>query len=231
MNNTTNTNLDKIIDKVGKLFALADGNNNSEYQAEQAILKAQELMAKHGITVEQLADTDSSKVEYDFMAAKHRDNSSFRSPLCSIIADNFRCIAYLKGGKQVVFFGHKQDVFIATKTFEFAYRWVKREGEKRIKYHREQYGHARGVFNSYAFGFMVGLKKKLEAQCQALVLVVPQDVKDEFSQLVTLKNKDQGSWTNNNTIAEEYHLGYADGQRCLDSDKLNAAKQAARLPR
>lgn len=38
-----------------------------------------------------------------------------------------------------------------------------------------------GVLNSYALGFLAGLKEKLDRQCVALAIVVPQDVKDGFA--------------------------------------------------
>lgn len=210
--------MSKIVEKINKLLALA-GNNPSEEEAQAALLKAQQLMAEHNVHVE---FSDKEEIEYELVYCKHRDNTGFRSPLCAIIAPNFRVKAILING-QACFFGRKEDAHIAKEIFEYTYKFVKREGEKRIKYHREMYGHARNVFNSYANGFLSGLKAVLGQQCTALMIVVPQDVKDEFDNMFDSKNlKNDCRMRQQQIIGEEYRRGYEDSKSAMNRRKLEA---------
>ena len=97
---------------VRKLFAKA-ASTHSEHEAEAAILKAQELMAKYGIQ----DAGEENDIKYITLTCKHTGNRSFRRPLAKIIADNFRVKNYLRD-MQVTFFGREYDVLIAKEAFE-----------------------------------------------------------------------------------------------------------------
>ena len=67
------------------LFAKA-ASTHSEHEAEAAILKAHELMAKYGIT----DVTSKEDIKYATESCKHSGNRSFRRYLAGMIAPNFR---------------------------------------------------------------------------------------------------------------------------------------------
>jgi hypothetical protein len=84
----------KIMDKIRKLLSLGE-NNKNENEAQAAILKAQELMAEHGINA---VTTEDQKISYAEEYCEHRGNREFRKRLSSVIAVNFRCKNYFRGG-------------------------------------------------------------------------------------------------------------------------------------
>ena len=89
-----------IIDKVKKLFALA-GNNPSESEATLAALKAQELLAKNNISMEEIFDDEPEEIVHDIVWANNRQ---WRARLANIIAPNFKCRYFLrrKNSKRVI---------------------------------------------------------------------------------------------------------------------------------
>lgn len=170
-------NIDKILDKVQKLLALA-GNNPSEAEAQAAALKAQALIAEYNLDMDALSD-DERKEAYELIAAVHANNEGYRKTLSAILAPNFRCKAIIIGNT-VHFFGHKTDVHVCVEIFNRLYRVSHNIGLKLEREARAAGRSTAGVANSYWQGFMHGIKDALGAQSVALAVIVPQDVKDEF---------------------------------------------------
>lgn len=169
----------KVIDKVRKLLALAQSDNEAE--AKNAMLKAQKLMAKNSISFEEVSGKQQEEV---FRAtAKHKWNAKFRIPLSQIIAKNFRCEVFMEGNS-IVFVGHENDVLICRKTFEFAYTFVYSMGNRAYNTAKKEGRKTQGVFNSYALGFIYGLKNALEAQAKALMIVTPPDVTEKLEEIL-----------------------------------------------
>lgn len=172
--------IDRVIEKVKKLLALGDASkNNSEAEAQSAMLKAQKLLAEYDLSIDSVMDDsieDEIKTEY----CEHKWNAKFRIPLATVLGKNFRCEPFLSGNV-VAFMGHTVDVKICKETFEYAYSFIYK---KACKAYNEVYAlgyETKGVMNSYAEGFIVGLKQVLEQQCTALMLVTPPDVKEEYN--------------------------------------------------
>ena len=153
-------NNEKIIEKIKGLLALGDAAKNcEEKEAQAALLKAHELMAKYNISVE---ITEEEKISYVHEECESKWNMGFRKPLARIIADNFRCQHYLRGsGGSIVFFGHSTDARIAREVFEFAYSFAMKEGNRCYNKNYQMGRETRGVFNSYVKGFLKGLKEKM----------------------------------------------------------------------
>lgn len=171
MDNTNN----KIIDKIQKLLALGDHNPN-ENEAQAAILKAHELMAEHAISS---VDAKGEEISCSTESCEHKGNRKFRRSLASIIASNFRCHNYTSDGR-VTLFGRESDVRIAKEAFEYAYSYAYRESSRLYNEYRKRGLNAYGIVNSYAIGFIHGLKEKLDAQSTALMVITPPDVHGEY---------------------------------------------------
>lgn len=210
---------EKILDKIKGLLALGDAaKNNSDEEAMAAMLKAQELMAKYDISAEEIGDENQE--QYSHEMCEHKWDYAYRIPLAQVLAKNFRCMCYIRR-KRIVFMGHPSDAKICKATFEFAYSFIMKTGNS-IYNKRYSAGYpTKGVFNSYAGGFIVGLQEAFNVQCQALAIVTPQDVIDEFTNLTkdyaTKKCKtlvkddmDYGVWSE----------GRRDGKKFMDKDKL-----------
>lgn len=200
----------KLVAKIKKLLALA-GNNSSEAEAKAALVKAQELMAEAGIEV---SLDENEKIEYGFVVANTPMNKGFRTSLAVIIARNFRCQVIMHGNL-VAFFGHKNDTIICKDAFEFAYRTAKANGDKEYGRCQKAGIETKNVFNSYVLGFLHGISVALDAQCKALMIVVPQDVKEQFVEQCNPKGEYKGGLKNNKHVdfnQEAYTKGQVDGK-------------------
>lgn len=210
---------EEILEKIKGLLALGDSSrNNSEEEAKAAMLKAQQLMAKYDISAEEVEDDEGETYSHEL--CEHKWDYAYRIPLASVLAKNFRCMVYTRG-KKVVFMGHPSDAKICKATFEFAYRFIMKRGNS-VYNKRYSMGYpTRGVFNSYAHGFIVGLQEAFDVQCQALAIVTPQDVIDEFTNISkdwqTKKRKDIADDATDYRVWNE---GRRDGKKFMDKDKL-----------
>lgn len=217
MTATNTVNLETKMTHIRKLLTLAQGEANKE-EAYQALLKAQAMMAKYGIDSVDMAPTQEVEPIVE-LPCKHRNNTGFRMPLSVIIARNFKCkVIYIDGIVHMV--GRKTDAEIARNTFEFAYLFVKRNGEKEIAVAREKFGTARGVFNSYAQGFMAGLSKALDKQCEALMIVRPKVVDEYYAERFGKAKPIGKRFMDTGFVAGAYSRGYTAGQSALDRNKI-----------
>ena len=209
---------EQVIEKIKKLLALAD-NNPNENEAKTALLQAQKLMAKYNVSVEITEGEEA--IAYAQEKCVHRYDAAYRKPLARVIANNFRCEYFLRGS-QIVFFGRDMDARIAKEAFEYAYEFAMREGNKLENKAYAEYGTARGVHSSYTAGFIAGLKEALEAQCKALIIVTPQDVKDEFADMSKSWGTARGGFklSRSNIDYDAYQRGHHDGKTVMNGRRL-----------
>jgi len=209
-----------IISKIQKLLALGEKNPN-ENEAQAAILKAHEIMAEYGIDS---ISSEEQVIPYSTEHCDHKGDRKFRRNLATIIAPNFRCHYYLSGG-QVTFFGRANDARIAKEAFEYAYSFAYRESNRLYAEYRKNGYNAQGIVNSYALGFIRGLKEKLDAQSTALMIITPPDVHDEYEGI----KKKLGLRTSTFTLSASrtngtvYNRGLADGRTVMNGRKLESA--------
>lgn len=199
-------------------MALA-GNNPSENEAKAAALKAQELIAKYNLD---LSQDSGEKVNYKLLEAEHPNNNGYRGTLASIVAPNFRCKAiYL--GTQVNFFGRDGDVDTCVSVFNYLYKTMRTNGCRQERLARKEGKSARGVANCYWTGFMRGLKDEFGAQSKALVIIVPEDVKNKFKERFPstgFSNRMGVRQTGYDKSA--YDRGYSDGRSSMKRGVLEA---------
>ena len=176
-----------LMDKLKKLLTLAGDNPaESDNEAIQALALAQKLMAKHGITQSDIDSMNAKAPKITRMACVHKWDAGYRQPLASVIAENYRCKALLVG-KTVCFMGRENDALIAKNAFEFAYKFIMRRGNQEYEKVRNKGFSGKGVFNSYAIGFIAGLKEVLDKQCKSLMIVTPPEVIEEYNNLSVAK--------------------------------------------
>lgn len=172
---------ENILNKVKKLFALA-GNNSSEEEARQATLKAQELMVKHNIDMAEVDGVDLDKSEEITEVGVDVGPKKWKYTLAHIVADNFRCRFFMRGKEHFIFYGHETDAHIAAETFKFLFNMGNKLGNRLAREARAKYGYADNVYNSCVMGFCAGLKEVLGEQSVALMVVMPEDVKDAYEE-------------------------------------------------
>ena len=209
---------DEVLERIKKLLALGDASkNNSEEEAKSAMLMAQKLMAKYDICAE---DVEEEEEQYAHEMCEHKWDYAYRIPLAHVLSKNFRCMVYVHG-KRIVFMGHPSDAKICKATFEFAYTFIQKKGNSIYNKRYSMGQTTKGVFNSYAHGFIVGLQEAFDVQCQALAIITPPDVIDEFNNLSkrwgTRKSKNISDDVTDYSVWRE---GRVDGKKFMDKDKL-----------
>lgn len=224
-NNTplTNERYQELIAKVQKLFALA-GNNPERAEAEQAALRAQELIAKYNLV---MADAKEDKPEIAQVRYHTGIDKSFKYSLARVVADNFRCECWWLGKAYVVFLGYKPDAEVAKATFEFLFKTCEKGARRECRKAYKEYGTETGVYFSYTRGFVAGIKEKLDAQCVALAVVTPQEVKTEYKTITsgpTFKKIGEGRNNGGGFSRNHYDQGKRDGRAAMNSRAIEGGK-------
>lgn len=211
-----------IISKIKKLLALGESSN--EHEAKLAMLKAQELLAKHKISLKEIEDYQDinvieGKTNITFTKAK------WKGQLAKVIADNFGCYNFFrtKGTNTIMFMGKDDDVTVCKIVLEYAIDCIN-SVVKRLRYQYRRNGYStRGLEGDYALGFIEGLecafeKQKQENQEWGLVLIKDKEVieayeKKEFTRSININTKFEG-------FNEVYFQGVKDGENFSISDRI-----------
>lgn len=214
----------KIVQKIKKLLALSESSN--VYEAELSMLKAQELLAKHKLSIKEVkgykisaSDIKEKKSNISFTKAK------WKAHLANLIADNFGCYYYFKtsGTHNITFFGREEDIEICNIVLEYAIDSIN-STVKRLRYLNIRDGYStKGIENDYAIGFINGLKKKFEEQKSAnqewgLVLVKDEEVTEAYKEINFRRTINTSITFKGNSKA--YDKGYEDGGKFSISDKI-----------
>lgn len=177
---------ESIIDKVRKVLALTHSNIDGE--AKAALLMAQKLMAEHHLVMADVASVDKTiKQVVDDGVFESARMPWFYGKTARIIADNFRCYAYINRGyrsKTIQFIGLKEDVDLAKMVFSSALEMMNYHAKK---YMKDNHLTGAGIRNTYIGGYMVGLKEQFDEQVKhndwGLVLVKDAEVKSVYDKL------------------------------------------------
>ena len=173
---------EKILEKIKKLFELS-GNNPSEEEAKSAALKAQELMMQYNIEMAQVDGVNLDREEAIGEVNIDVPAKRWKYTLAQIIAPNFRTKHYWHGKEQVVFFGHKTDVMIAAETFWYLFDVGNSLGNKLYREAKALGQRTDNVYNSCVMGFCEGIRQALGEQSVALMVIVPEDVKNTYADI------------------------------------------------
>lgn len=223
---------EKILEKVKKVLALSN-NNSSQAESETALLLAQEILAKNGLSMDDVnfLNAETKEIVESECISKGR-LCWWYGILASIIADNFRCKVWSLRRKhtstKMMFLGVKSDVELAKTVFAHAVDMVQYHSNSYIKELKlinenlfEEY--PKGILNSaflkykntYINGFLSGLRDKFKEQVKrndwGLVLVVDPEVTKKFED----KKLKQASATSASfTDSEKAHAaGYYQGKK------------------
>ena len=210
------TNTEKMIDRVKKLLAKADTSRNpSEEEAKAALLMANKLIAKYNLD---LSEEIGEKVEYSLLPATHPNNNGYRIPLANVIAPSFRCKVIMVGNT-IHFFGRKEDAEACVEVYNYVYRVSRSLAQKLERQARKEGRSIHGLANSYWNGFVAGISKELSEQCKALMVVVPQDVNEEFAHRYQGCKRYKGGMRNTGYQHSAYQQGVQDGQHSMKNRK------------
>lgn len=215
---------EKIIKKIKKLLALSESSNKNE--AQNAMLKVQELLMKHKLS---LAEVEKYNVEDIKVDEKITDftftKAKWKGRLASIIADNLSCYCYYRTCRThiITFMGKEEDVLVCEITLKYAIDFINDEVRKlKNEYRRDGHSIA-GLETDYALGFIAGLEERFEEQKekhQEWGLVLAKDAKVveafeniNFRRAISTNSKYSGH-------LEAYSKGVEDGKKFSISDKI-----------
>lgn len=212
--------MEKIINKIKNLFDLAN-NNPNEHEALAAALKAQELMAKYNVQLEQIKEesAESRKIttEIHKQTGKH-EMKNWKYGLAGIIAKNFRCKTFCYGS-DVAFYGYEEDAKIALQVFAYLYEVGNKFAIKYYNNCKKNGLPTKGAMNTYLIGFRAGVKSVLEKQCTALMIVVPEEVSAKYDIIIADARKVTHNVSNNGDT-RAYDAGKRDGKDVAQARSL-----------
>lgn len=187
-------NNQKIIDRIRKLMALAEGTTHSE-EAQSALAMAQKLAAQHHISISSISvEVEEDEVVHgEVYATRYRD--TFSQGLAAVISANFRCIPYWQRHEipsglrrrfvySLIVIGKESDAEIARTVFLSAQKAARNLVDSYMAIH----GGGKTARNSYLLGWVKGLQAKFDAEKNAnnslaLALIIPNSVKQEHSKM------------------------------------------------
>lgn len=182
-----------VVEKIRKLLALAGSDN--KHESESAMLKAQELLAKHNLSLSSIEDHEPKNVKEDKTGVTFT-KAKWKARIATVIADNFRCQMYFKTYRvhEITFLGLEEDVTICKIMLEYAIECIGNEVRKLSKEYRKNGESTKGLENDFALGFAEGLATKFEDQKTrnqewGLVLVKPKEVQEAYSNIKFSKKK------------------------------------------
>jgi hypothetical protein len=139
------TKQERILEKVKNMLNTTSEKGATEQEAQNALLNAQRLLAKHGLSmedVEAVADEEQRKVEVDENYTDAVRTEWWQGRMAKVIADNFKCFYYMSklyGGKQrIVFVGAKEDAEVAKMVYLFASSVLPHLAKKYLKERKKE---------------------------------------------------------------------------------------------
>lgn len=223
---------DNIIQKIRKLLALAN-NNPSAAEATASALKAQKMIANYDIAKEELYDTVNEEI-VEIESVTYKGNA-WNWYLAKAIADNFRCRVYRWGhgkglGYAYRFVGYEADAEACSIVFNQLYKLGNKLGDAEARKIRKETGTAVGVKGTFLIGekgdggFVGGIRKELEKQCQALMLVIPKSVNDYMDETYpTMRHFQIRASTTRDKIISEH--GFYEGVNAIRSARIGEQKK------
>ncbi|WP_142413086.1 DUF2786 domain-containing protein [Hathewaya massiliensis] len=213
----------KVVEKIKKLLALSESNN--EHEAKASLLKAQELLAKHKLSLKEVKEfkiyNNSIKEKVSTVSFT---KAKWKAKLAGVIADNFGCYYYFKTRRShtIAFFGREEDTLVCNIVLEYAVDCIN-SSVRKLRYQYSKDGHStKGLENDYALGFIKGLNYMFEQQKAnqewGLVLVKDAEVVEaheniNFKRTISTRTKFKG-------YADVYYKGCEDGEMFSISDKI-----------
>lgn len=222
-----------IKDKIAKLLALATSPNEKEAQA--ALLKARELMARHKLRPEDCQEGTDAKVVMKTIGVEcTKLTDTWALTLGSVIGKRYCCKVYRShahNAKKVTvgFAGLEDDFEVCRRVYLYAYDCIKNRCKRIRAGQRNLYGgkELREMCNAYGWGFCYGLEaafqeQEREHQEWGLVLAVPQAVDDAMSGMT--KPSPYGKVNTDGWRARFVNAGYAEGKKFVPSRQIEAGE-------
>lgn len=216
-----NTELNKVYERIQKLFALAK-RAGSEAESQNAALRARELLLKYNLSEKDITPSEEKREAL----ARNTIQSychQWMTYIATRISEYYRCKVLKDNRNHMIIIGLEDDVQIFTQIIAYVFESFLKCFKDRIKKDPEYqslstYGKQKCYHlyqNSYTVGYTKALVDKLEEQnrvlseCRDLVLCVPAVVNDYISQ----NCRQRTSKMKSSTAIDYSGYGYTDGMR------------------
>lgn len=211
--------IEKVIRKITKLLALSDLEKNpSEAEAISASLAVQKLLAQYNLSMKDVTGEHRPEEEIEQVVADVPKGKKWKYFLANAVVENYACKNYRHGAEQIVFYGYKADVLIARRVFVYLFKIGDRLANQYVQKHKEMYGIADGIYNSFVVGYVGGVRKELEKQCTALALVIQPEVEESFNEFTKdFKERKNRICTVSGTA---YREGFEEGRRAMNAQYI-----------
>jgi len=227
--------MDEIIIKIKKLLALSKSSN--EYEAQNAITKAQMLMVKHKLSMKEIDNCNDNQIVIKNNKTGIKVKQHWKMQLALTIGDNFACYVYVRGthSKEICFYGKEEDTIICNIMLEYALKCIDSNGDKIVKEMKKdrRRKHFKGIKEDYALGFITGLKERFKQQIESNSewgLVLQKDIEvinsyEKFSNGFRTTDLD----CQFNRFKNVYKQGKKDGERFDISDKIEKEDETLQI--
>jgi hypothetical protein len=218
---------EKVIEKVRKALALARDNPN-DHEAETAMLLAQRLLAKNGMSMNDVEDSEGDKL--DRIMEMHITERSGRIPwwkksLAYTIAENFKCKSLItrfgNSNSSLTFFGLEEDVLVAVEVYQYAEMVIDKLAKSYVGKIYRSGESTKGVRNDFIYGFLTGLNDKFKEQVETnewgLVLSMDALVVKTFSEKKMRKSSSSGIRPEFAGDSRAHDAGYKEGENFADT--------------
>lgn len=216
----TEQKLNKLEQQIIKLLELANKNTN-QAEAIAAAAKAQELMAKYNIKLQNISKKPANIVAEFAVNARGK---SYRFALATILANNYG-VKLIWAEKMIpVFYGYENNAKMVTKIYEWLWQAIHRMADSYQTKIWKQGNGVKGVYNSFVDGFLVGLKKELDKNCTALKITVAEEVNTEFDKFMAEKGAGTFKTKKRNAPVDTYAFlqGVVEGSTIMQRKQVEA---------
>lgn len=226
----TTPNLETVKAKIAKLMALTESSNANE--AASALAKARELMLEYQLSEgDVMYTTEKSRIEEVHVPNIQTPRQIWETELGAVVADAFNCRCLFNKFK-LFFFGTKEDLEIATYTFEQLRLRIRDMAYYATGRHTEEFKREHGIDSmrgisgrdhpkvwrmAYVAGVVDGLRVKLAQMKKSDSSEVTALVVVRNTAVTTFINKTYPrTWsvelTMNSSNRGAYSQGYEDGR-------------------
>ncbi|MGE5507020.1 MAG: DUF2786 domain-containing protein [Chitinophagales bacterium] len=165
---------ERIVERIRGVLNIAR-DTTYEHEAAAALLLAQRLLVKHGLTLAEVEDGGETGTQAEDVADAAVGEPSGRLPwwhrlLASIVAENFRCSAYVHRTRRqatVCLIGLATDVAVAREVYRFGLKTLAEAARRHAEQQKLAPPLARRVRNDFIYGFLCGLRDKFAEQVAA----------------------------------------------------------------
>ena len=214
----------RVIDRIRKLLALS-GANNSRGEAESAMLKAQEMLIMHNLSLDDVSDSVESRNVGEVRIRIGGVIKAYYTILACVIAENHRCMlgrtSKIENGKIVCylcFTGLENDVLVAEHVYNFALITMENLATQYAKEYKianpKSFIKKQEHKHSYKHGFIAGMRARYKEQVRdndwGLVLVCDALVIARHEEIFSVKARKQRDVTCRDNKA--FTQGYNDGR-------------------